>query len=267
MLTPNMTTELILPNIRKLFIPDPGYVIFEADLSGADAQVVAWEANDPELKQWLRDGTDMHKRHAVEIGGETEILTLDPKSHRFFVLRQSYKHATHGVHYVAGIKAIAHHPSIQWSEAKAKSYREKYFKRRPGLKLWHERTDFELQKTRTIYNKFGFRIVYFDRIEGLLPQAVAWVPQSTVAITCTKGMVQLKRTLPWVDILLQVHDSVVFQVPFRYAESYEQILRPLHIEVPYRPEPLIIPWSLSKSEKSWGDCDKVDLRGLEVKVV
>ena len=60
-----------LPNVRRLFVPDKGYMLFEADLSGADGQVVAWEANDQELKQWLRDGTNMHMKHATEVGRES----------------------------------------------------------------------------------------------------------------------------------------------------------------------------------------------------
>ena len=39
-----------MPNIRKLYVPDPGYEIFDIDFSGADAQVVAWEADDKPLK-------------------------------------------------------------------------------------------------------------------------------------------------------------------------------------------------------------------------
>lgn len=250
---------VVLPNVRKLFIPDKGYMLFDADLAGADGQVVAWEADDKELKQWLSDGTDMHVRHAVEIGGETEFLKYDKESYAFKKVRQSYKHATHGVHYVASPKAIAGHPSIGWSMAKATTYRAKYLIRRPGIKRWHDRVQYDLQKTRSASNRFGYRIVYFDRIEAILPQAVAWVPQSTVALVCFKGALQMKKHLPWAEILLQVHDSLVFQVPFHRAEQYETILKTLSVPVPY-PEPLVIPWGLAKSEVSWGDCEKVDLK-------
>ena len=42
-----------LPNIRKIFIPDPVYILIDSDLAGADAQVVAWEADDEDLKKTL----------------------------------------------------------------------------------------------------------------------------------------------------------------------------------------------------------------------
>ena len=232
-------------------------MLFEADLSGADAQVVAWEANDAELKQWLRDGVDMHSRHCAEIGGETQIYTLPKDSHQFYKLRQSYKHATHAVHYVASPYSMSHHPAIGWSIAKATKYLERYLARRPGILEWHKRVEHDIRTSRTVTNQFGHRIIYFDRIDSLLPQGVAWIPQSTVALVCFKGALALKRAMPFVEILLQVHDSVVFQVPFTHAERYDDFRRYLSVQVPY-PDPLTIPWSLAKSDKSWGDCKPVE---------
>ena len=43
--------QLTLPNLRKMFIPDPGKFIFDCDLEQADAQVVAWEADDDEQRR------------------------------------------------------------------------------------------------------------------------------------------------------------------------------------------------------------------------
>lgn len=252
-----MTAPFKLPNVRKLFIPDKGKIIMDADLKGADGQVVAWEANDQELKQWLRDGTDMHVKHAVEVGGETEILSLDPSTHRYYEIRQSYKHSVHAVHYGASEYALSRHPAIGWPEAKARRFLQNYMVRRPGIKEWHLRTANELRQKRTATNKFGYRIIYFDRIDNLLPQALAWLPQSTIACTCFKGALRLRKELPWVEILLQVHDSLVFQVPFHRADQTDLIRRTLEITIPY-PEPLVVPWGLAMSERSWGDCVKAE---------
>ena len=53
-----------LPNIRKMFVPDKGHTIVDADLSGADAQVVAWEAGDEDLKAAFRSGIKIHVHNA-----------------------------------------------------------------------------------------------------------------------------------------------------------------------------------------------------------
>ena len=64
-----------MPNIRKFFAPDPGHILFDVDLAGADAQVVAWEADDEVLKKAFRDyqagrGPKVHCVNALDIFGE-----------------------------------------------------------------------------------------------------------------------------------------------------------------------------------------------------
>ena len=49
----SLLTHFRLPQIRKFFVPDPGKILFDVDLAGADAQIVAWEANDEPLR-WPR---------------------------------------------------------------------------------------------------------------------------------------------------------------------------------------------------------------------
>ncbi len=45
-----------LPGIRRLFLPDPGKLLVEFDLSKADLRVVVWESEEEELKEALRRG-------------------------------------------------------------------------------------------------------------------------------------------------------------------------------------------------------------------
>lgn len=250
-------TGFILPNIRKIFVPDKGYMMFDADLAGADGQVVAWEADDKEMKADLAAGIDMHKKNAVEIGEEKNFLTLDKTTYAYKAIRQSYKHSVHGTHYGASPHALVRHPAIGWPLAKATRFQERYFARHPGIRDWHKRVQHELQTKRTATNKFGYRIIYFDRVDELLPEALAWVPQSTIALVCFKGALRLRKELPWVEILLQVHDSLVFQVPMHRADDIAILRKTLSVTIPY-PDPLTIPWGLARSAKSWGDCEKIE---------
>jgi DNA polymerase I-like protein with 3'-5' exonuclease and polymerase domains len=94
-----------------------------------------------------------------------------------------------------------------------------------------------------------------DRVEALLPEALAWIPQSTVAITINKGWLNLVRTMPQVKILLQVHDSLVFQYPIsEHPHILDEIKKQLAIVIPYD-DPLIIPVAIKTSTVSWGDCE------------
>lgn len=242
-----------LPNIRKQFVPDPGKIICDCDLSGADAQVVAWEAEDSDLKAAFRAGLDVHTHNGKAMWGD---LFEAKKKVGHMTMRDALKRAVHGTNYGATARTVA--ITLGWTIAQAETFQRRWLDElHPGIRAWHRRVDFDLQTTRTISNKFGYRIVYFDRPDQLLPKALAWVPQSTVALVCSTGAVQLS-SIPWVEVLLQVHDSVVFQIPFQKlsASGLAEIKSALQVEVPYS-DPLTIPWEFAASEKSWGDVAKV----------
>lgn len=248
--------EVKLPNVRNLFLPDPGYTLIDCDLSGADAQVVAWEANDEPLKQAFRDGLNVHNFNGETIWG----AGYRPDGKRpgaRFTMRDECKRGVHGTNYGAMPRTIA--ITLSWTIRAAEDFQRKWFTAHPGIRDWHERTDRAVQTTRTIRNAFGYRIVFFDRGDNLLPRALAWVPQSTVGIVAARGAVRLAKELPWLHVLLQVHDSVVFQIPNSKFESSSlaRIKELLTIPVPY-PDPLIIPWEMAYSRESWGKCKKAN---------
>lgn len=242
-----------LPNVRKLFIPDRGYVIFDADLSGADAQVVAWEADDEDLKRAFRAGLKIHAKNAEDIFGDE--FRNSPGYPKGKLYDQS-KRAVHATNYGASPFTLNKNPDLRWPLPRAQDFQRKWFSLHPGIKGWHSRTQHALNTTRTVANRFGYRIIYFDRIDNLLPQALAWVPQSTVAIVARKGALRLAKELPYIEILMQVHDSLVFQVPIAHADRIDLIRKTLEIVIPY-PDPLIIPWGMARSEVSWGDVKDV----------
>jgi DNA polymerase-1 len=250
-----MSDEVILPNIRKLFVPDPNYVMFDCDLSGADAQVVAWEADDDVLKEAFRQGLDVHKKNAGDMWGR-EFLDLDPDSFAYYKKRQSCKHAVHGTNYGGSPGALSHHPAIGWPIAECAKFQERWFKLHPKIKEWHVRIQRQLDLNKTVTNSFGYRRVFFDRPDAVLPEALAWVPQSTVALVSFRGALQLESRYPQVEMLLQNHDSLVFQVPKGSGLTPRQLRDGLSVTCPY-PDPLTIPWGIASSEVSWGDCSKV----------
>lgn len=241
-----------LPNVRKLFIPDPGYVLFDADLAGADAQVVAAESQDHDLLKAFTEGLDVHSKNAADLWGSGFTSLADgPRKRK----RQECKQAVHGTNYGAHPKTLS--TILGWSVREAQVFQERWFDLHPGIRQWHKRVEADLRNTRTASNKFGYRIIYFDRIDTLLPQALAWIPQSTVALCAFAGALRLEKLCPEVEILIQVHDSVVFQVPKQYGGDVARYKEALTVPIPYSP-PLTIQWGLARSEKSWGECEKVN---------
>lgn len=264
---------LKMPNLRKLFIPDPGYEIGDVDLDRADLQVVAWEANDPLLKEALKRGVDMHILNAYILMGKEPpdldwLVEGNPEYERIKTImkdpRQLAKAWCHGTNYGGSAWTMARAAGITVRESEAAQAR--YFGRYPGIKEWHARTEMQLMTTRTVTNKFGYRRVYFDRPDSVLPEALAWIPQSTVAVVINRGWNQAGRHFstvryhnrPALEILLQVHDSLTFQFLSAYRSSILPTLREkLLITVPYE-DPLVIPVGLKTSTKSWGDCEPSD---------
>ena len=97
---------------------------------------------------------------------------------------------------------------------------------------------------------------YFDRPDQCFGEALAWIPQSTVALNTYLGAFQLEDRIPEVQLLLQVHDSLVFQLPKSSTHSSAAIRAALTVVTPYD-DPLRIPWSLKASDLSWGECKPV----------
>jgi DNA polymerase-1 len=249
-------SKVRLPNIRNLFIPDPGFEFWDADLDRADLQVVVWEADDQPLKLALREGLDLHLLNARDLFGlpysrddlRDPGITKQLKE-RFKPQREFAKTFVHGTNYGGRPRTMSEHARCTVSEAEA--MQRAWFRAHPGIKEWHERTEMLLQTERCVWNKFGYRMYFFDRVEGLLPEALAWVPQSTVACIINRGLASISRNLPQVHLLLQVHDSLAGQKPI--GQFNEAICEQMRIEVPYK-DPLVIPVSIQTSAKSWGDC-------------
>lgn len=248
--------SIVLPNVRKLLIPDPGYVLFDADLAGADAQVVAWEAEDEDLKAAFRAGLDVHDKNAEDMWGSmyTQLpgdADRGPKAAK----RKQTKVCVHLTNYGGTPNAIA--MTQGWTRHEAERFQHRWFSMHPKIKTnFHGRVQKALDTNRTVYNRFGFRRVFFDRIDSIFPEALAWIPQSTVALVTYRGAIQLEKKWSFVEMLLQDHDNLVFQLPQREAWTHKDIREGLAVPVPYD-DPLTIPWGLASSERSWGHVEKV----------
>lgn len=248
------------PNIRAMFVPDPGYVFFDGDLDRADLQVVGWEANEPRLKAALRLGADIHLMNAYLVSGREpppieELVETHPKypDHRGpnKHLREFAKVFCHATNYGGKSRTVAANTGRTIHEIDVAQKR--WFQMNPGIAQWHIRTANQVKRYRFVENKFGYRWYIFDRLDEVLPEALAWIPQSTVSIVINKIWMNLYKNLPEVQVLLQVHDSLAGQFPDDGVNWAERIEQHASIVVPYE-DPLIIPFSVKTSKESWGKC-------------
>ena len=242
------------PNIRALFRPDPGWLLVDADLSGADAQVVFAEADEQTTIARLRAGAKLHVETATAFFGERFATAPGDTKNKLTPKGRMYDDCKRGGHASTyGVRERTLSASLGLSMKEAGRFRDLYLHElHPGIGAWQARVELELRETRTTANAFGYRVFWFDRIDGLLPEALAWGPQSTVAITTYRAAAQLRRAFPFVQFLLQVHDSLVFQIPVGERSALPEIEAALGVDIPYEPA-LRIPWKLAISTESWGE--------------
>lgn len=240
--------ELELPNVRNLFVPDPGYTFFDIDLSSADLRIVVWEADEPEFKAMLKEGLDPYTEIAKEFYHDPSITKKDPR-------RQTFKSFAHGTNYLGTAKGLAERLGLGVHQAE--QTQKWYFGRFPKIKRWQDDLKDQVLKRRMVQNVFGYRCYFFDRIEGtVFNQAAAWIPQSTVACLINRAYVAIDEQYPDIDILLQVHDSLAGQFPsWMGDDAVRKIVAAAEIPLPYPGDPLTIPVGVKTSKLSWGDCE------------
>lgn len=271
-----------LPNLRSMYGPDPGFDFFDQDLDRADLQVMAWDADEPLLKEALKKKVDLHLLNVYVLDAKDpppleELVETHPKypDHRGprKLKREFAKVFCHATDYLGKSRTVAAHTgrTIHETERAQKIYLGTY----KGIAKWQQKIIDQVNKYQFVENRFGYRWYIFDRInDQVMPEAVAWIPQSTVSIVINKIWMSLFQWRPeseWkldvdslyemflkppgpVEVLLQVHDSLAGQFPsYRKAEILPRMQELSQIIIPYD-DPLIIPTGIGTSTVSWGEC-------------
>lgn len=244
------------PNIRSMFKPDAGYTIIEVDLKQSDAQVVAWEARAINLQNiFIAAATDpsidVHIENARIAYGILAPAKITEAQ------RQISKRLVHGTDFGGSSRELARRVGILVHQVDV--FQRRWFAANPEIKTWHNEVSYELQTTRSVTNIYGYRRIFFDRVEVLLPEALAWKPQSTTALTINEGIRRVTRRIPAFQFLMQVHDSALLQIAHDLLTLPRLLaLRDCFlVELPYKPRPLTIGVDLKTSQTSWGDVEKM----------
>ena len=241
---------LELPNIRNLFIPDQGKTIWDIDLDSADLRIVTWESDC----KWMKDHFKNGRKPYVEVMREYfRDNTMTKASHpREYA---QFKSLCHGTNYLGTADGIA--PRIGLLVHETERIQKWYLEGMcPEISKWQSEVKKQVSGRRYVENAFGYRNYFFDRIEGtIFNQAVAWIPQSSVACLINRAWSSIEDNMPEAEILIQVHDSLVGQIPTHMKnELLPKIAELATVPIPYD-DPLFIPVGFVSSEKSWGACE------------
>lgn len=244
----NFDSDLELPNVRNLFLPDQDCEICDVDLSSADLRVVTAESRCSAMQELL----DADLSPYVEVAKEYYSDASFNKKHPRY---RDFKSLCHGSNYLGSAAGLADRIGLSTRDVAAAQ--DWYFGKFPEIRKWQNDVIGGMRSTRTVRNCFGYRRIYFDRIEGtIFNQAVAWIPQSTIGILINRIWDAVRTAAPWIRVLLQVHDSLVFCYPIARREEAQAIIqREARIRLPYSHADIYIPIGWKTSIHSWGDCE------------
>lgn len=136
--------------------------------------------------------------------------------------RQLAKKGGHGTNYYGTPRTMAKH--LHTSTLIIKSFQEKYFSAFPVIKLWHAFVIQSIKETGTITTPFGRRRMFWGRANdpSTHRQAIAYAPQSMTGEQIDRGLTQIWYHLPHVQLINQVHDSILLQIPY---ENHQEIIK------------------------------------------
>jgi DNA polymerase I - 3''-5'' exonuclease and polymerase domains len=237
--------KLVLPNCKKMFIPDNGWVFFDADYSAIDLHFVVWESDCKFLKDIIKAGKDVYSVLASHYY-EREITKKDDE-------RQIFKSVCHGANYLGRAPTLAAKAGL--SVPQVKKVLDWYFSMCPEIPAWHKRIDNDVRTKQYTSNVFGARFWCLDFTDPMyLNKVVAAVPQSSAGILVNKALCKLEETEKGqIQILLQTHDSLSGQFRQEDTTAVERIRKYMELTIPYK-DPLVIPAQIKTSTASYGDC-------------
>lgn len=235
-----------LPNVRELFLSDHGKTFFDIDLDSADLRIVVAESRCLEMQDMFRLGLKPYVEVAKEYYRDPTIT----KHHPSYPMFKALCHATN---YLGTPNGISGRIGLVVSEVER--IQKWYYGKFPEIKIWQDSIIRDVNTKRYVENIFGYRLHFFDRIEGTIyNQAIAWIPQSTVGCLINRGYLNLFNEEKDIQVLLQVHDSLAGQFPTSLGvQALERITKACSVPIPYA-TPLIIPVGIKSSPISWGDC-------------
>lgn len=129
---------------RKIFVPRKGYVFGELDLSQAELRVAACMANDQVMIRLYQQGADIHMATAAAVMGLTIAQFKKLPKEEQEVHRTRAKAVNFGFLYGMWWRKFRSYAKTDYgltiTENEAKAMRDTFFRRYPGLQLWHNET-------------------------------------------------------------------------------------------------------------------------------
>ena len=213
--------------IRKGFVPEPGWKFVVADYSQIELRLMAHLSQDPAFLAAFRQGEDIHRQTAAIIFG-VPLAEVTPE------MRAQAKTINFGTIYGQGPFALARMLGIPQDQAKA--FISEYFQRFAGVRAWLDRQvalGRERGYVETIFGRRRYIPEIRDRNFNTRAfgerQAQNAPLQGSAADLIKIAMTRLHRALAGAGLrgrlLLQVHDELVLEAPVSEVEPVSALVR------------------------------------------
>ncbi len=229
--------------IRRAFIADRGYKLVSADYSQIELRLLAEIAGIEQLRKAFRDGLDIHAMTASEMFG-VPVKNMPPE------VRRRAKAINFGIIYGISAFGLANQLGIEREEAGA--YIRKYFERFPGIRDYIEETKAFAKTHGFVETLFGRKCHYPDigasnaSIRAFNERAAVNARlQGTAADIIRRAMVRMDGALARkklnAQMLLQVHDELVFEVPDAEVDKTLPVVTSVMVDAPLPALSLSVP--------------------------
>ena len=242
--------------IRTAFVATPGHKLISADYSQIELRILAHIADIPQLKKAFADGLDIHAMTASEMFG---VPVKDMPAE----VRRRAKAINFGIIYGISAFGLANQLGIPREEAGA--YIKKYFERFPGIREYMDATKKVCREQGYVTTIFG-RKCHYPRITASNPSERAFneraainAPiQGSAADIIRRAMARMDGALSSArlnaQMLLQVHDELVFEVPEAEIDETIAVVRKVMVDAPHPAAQLSVPLQVdAKAAKNWDE--------------
>ncbi|MEO9167146.1 MAG: DNA polymerase I, partial [Aestuariivirga sp.] len=242
--------------IRTAFIAGAGNRLISADYSQIELRVLAHVADIPQLKKAFADGLDIHAMTASEMFG-VPIEGMDS------AVRRRAKAINFGIIY--GISAFGLSNQLSISREEAGEYIRTYFKRFPGIKDYMEATKASARANGYVETIFGRRM-HFPRINSPNPSEKAFLERASInapiqgsaADIIRRAMVRMMPAIHAAGLkaqmLLQVHDELIFECPASEADATCKLVSKVMIKAPEPALKMLVPLQVdARAANNWDE--------------
>jgi len=242
--------------IRRAFIADPGMKLVSADYSQIELRLLSEVAEVPALRKAFQDGVDIHAMTASEMFG---VPVKDMPSE----VRRRAKAINFGIIY--GISAFGLAAQLGIDKNEAGAYIKKYFERFPGIRDYMDETREFCRANGYVLTLFGRKCHYPD-IKASNPSirsfneraAINARLQGSAADIIRRAMMRMDGALAEAKLkaqmLLQVHDELIFEVPENEVKDTIAIVQEVMESAPHPAVALHVPLQVdARAADNWDE--------------